>query len=507
MATTSYSDYVERAGQAAQRFPGVIGNFLGSLGNSIGTWHAQNIGAPIARTFSGDNNNSAILQHILADSLQGPLPWPSMDGIVAGAIKRRRQTPSSAASELPTRGPLWGPGLTPYNPSYTPKTQQPAKEPPLPEIPSFDFGPLPDVGFDVSPYGKNVKDFLGDSRELYQDALDAALNDIKGRRKDLKRQGKESDSVLKQIFSDYVANTEARAPEISQRYDDASGVARTQADEAAAASQEAYNQALEQQAAIRRALGLEDVDLRDAETQQADIMQQAVADANERALTQQALMGENKQAQLDWNEAVASSAGAEGTSQRAQVQSDLLSHLAALQDQQTLTEAEYENRILGSAFDLFNMDYGQWRDQRDMAAQNAQMAYSRMLADRDFQYRQFNDQRDYELGLTDRAIDQQRYETQLGLDQLANQPEFDINKERLDAQMQYYMQQSGFSPQEVNTAIDAFQRSIMQGGGDRDKTRFVNNVQRELQRMGWDENRIRSAIFRASEYWDAYSGR
>lgn len=380
----------------------------------------------------------------------------------------------------------------------------PAPEPELPEIPRFNFGEAPG-GYSWDPYDKSIKDFLPESRELYAAAIEAAMNDIAGREKNLKRQGKQSNRALKQMFGDYVENTEARAPEISERYDEASTSARTQADAAAQSSQQAYNESLQQQAAIRRSLGMEDVDLRDAETQQADIMQQAVADANTRAQTQQTQLGSNEQAQLDWNESVASAGAAEGLSQRSLVQRDLLSHLASLQDQRTITQADYENKIVGSAFDLFNMDYGQYNNDRNAGIASAQDAYSRWAAEQGMAFDAFNQQRQYELSLSDRAEDTRRYEEQAMAEQ-QQMPEFDLNKQRIDAQMQHLFQMNGFNPQQANTAIDVFQSSLMNGGGDRDQTRFMRTVQQQLQRLGWDENQIRVALIRGSEYWKNYTG-
>lgn len=412
----------------------------------------------------------------------------------------------------PFRQPLGPPAPTdpyanvPRNPGRSNQPRKfpiniPQEEAPTPQSgPDFGFPEAPG-GFSWDPYNKSLQDFLPDAQELFADALKRRMQGFDEQEERMRGRARSSEDSIRQTFNEYVANTEARAPEIQQRYDQAADRTQQVAQDTAQVSEDAYSSALAQQEALRRSLGMEDVNLRDSETQQADIMQQAVADAASRGQTQANMMGERGQSQLDWNDAMASAGGAQGNMQVANLNRDLLGYLGQVDSQRTETQAQYEDQVQQAAMNLFNMDYGRWADDRNFGAQEAQQNFSRWLAERDFQTQMY-----------DRAEDRNRWEDEFGLRQQQFQFETAPRQEtpdfgKLPYQQQLYtlLQQTGFDEGKSNAAVDVFNEALSRGGA-RDKTTFRTRVMENLARNGWSPDEIRAVLFRADEFFDNYSG-
>lgn len=391
------------------------------------------------------------------------------------------------------------PPAPPAPPSFNPLSQYqliegtPAFRDPLPmnqPAPTtggddFGIGGMPEL----PSYGGSLDDFLEQARKLYSSSMESAENSTAAREAALRKNFRKSDKRLSEMYGGMQEFLNRQAGDAVNRSQNMQDKAAQVADDTAQVSQDAYSDALAQQVAARQALGLEDVDFRDAETAQATEMQSAVgraADSGQSAVKELSRKG---RAQSDLLSSSAASTAFRGANQRADLDTDLQMYLARLQDEQAQTSSSYEKAIADAAMRLHDTDYSRWSDQYNRQFQADQAGRQNSQWEQQFNQDQF------------------RWEQEQMAAQQAAQAKAQGSQEAPPGIMlQQQLQQYGVPPEQISQLVPLYQRIArnrqgVQGG---DKPGFMQDLERELQRMGIEPSP--GIFFGAEQYFDNFNG-
>lgn len=360
---------------------------------------------------------------------------------------------------------------------FAPQAAQPKSKPkpekaPAPTRQKIKTRPAA-VPQDVAPpqFGRSLEDYLGNAR------IEELISQIGGgydnRINDLRRQGSEGDARIGAIYDALVNNIRGADATFEDIGNDALAQTRENTTNAAQAASLGFDQGQANLNTTLTNLGIQEAPVGD---QIARAEQDATGVIGERGQIASQYITEDTKSERDYNQGIAGAAGLTGASMRAALQSDLQSALAQLADQRAQALASGRMQMFDMARNMYDADYGQWRDSQQ-----------------------------FELGLDDRAWDRSRQAA-----------EFDLRRQQLMAQLapQAYEPETGYEqsamrmqmqqipPQAINQIMATF--NSIPYDATKNPVRYADEVAAALRAAGLDERSIAVARQEAMEYFQAY---
>lgn len=354
---------------------------------------------PLTYGFGGANT---MVGGVLSDQTTGSVRDRDRQG---GVIDRRSPNVTNPENKSRASGG-YAPGYRPG--TYVPRTARKPKN-------NF-YNPMPhpglynqDLGFGGDPFADapdmfspgaapelsslSFGDFLAQARELVGDAgLSEALSIIAGREGNLKNTADQNRARLQAMYRQLGDSVRADAGGIRENAAAAREAYNSIGAGEQSAAQAAYENTQKAQQEMRARLGIEDAAIYDIATgdQQAQQYQGDVSRSTARTANAQTQATANEQAALDRNTGDVAAVGLEGNSRVADLDQQLASLLAELQDEQSAARMEYTNRANSSALDLANSlfnsagdqqdaAYSRWLDQQRLQQDASNNAYQRWL--------------------------------------------------------------------------------------------------------------------------------
>ena len=220
---------------------------------------------------------------------------------------------------------------------------------------------------DPSQYNKTLEDFLAMAQQMLSGESSSILSGISAQEAALKRNAEEIRGTIGSGYRGLSTFIDGQAPKIEQGFQSGIEGSAAAAQRAQGAITEGSAAAQAQQQAIMERLGIQDANIPIANTGttiEAE-MARRIADSAQSQQGTENLLNTNKATELGFNTSMGTSAALEGQGQQDRIGRDLLSRLAALQDQRATASRSSTSDACGLAQQLMGTDYGLWSDNYD----------------------------------------------------------------------------------------------------------------------------------------------
>jgi len=251
---------------------------------------------------------------------------------------------------------------------------------------------MPDYSYDAPQFeGGDLTSFLTKAQQMIGDGgLGEALSVIQGREADAQKRAAQADSRLAAMYDQLRNSILGDSEQIDAAYGDTKESIKASGDAQQEAIKSAYQTTQNTTADVLKRLGIGDAAgiMVDEGNTAARYMEGAANTAATRTAANQDYASSVEQAAKNFNTQNAAAAGLEGTERRADIQTQLGSLLAQLQDEQAATRNEFGQRnqqaalalaqqLYDNSWNQSQANYGRWMDVQNLMRQDDQTGWDR----------------------------------------------------------------------------------------------------------------------------------
>jgi len=240
---------------------------------------------------------------------------------------------------------------------------------------------------DPSQYTKTVADFLVQAREMLKSDSQKTISGIDAKDSALRSNAAGIQGQMSNGYAGLVKNIMDQAPAVAQNFQTGISEVGTSAAAAQKVMSDSAAAAQTQQQAIMNRLGIADanIPLINNGNTLADQTAGNIADSAARAQSAQNRLASDQTTAVNTNNSTGQAAAMYGQNEQNRIGTDLVSRLAALQDQRNTVGQTSETDAYKLAQDMLDSDYSQWNGnygrESSMQSGAAQSAFDKYKAD------------------------------------------------------------------------------------------------------------------------------